>query len=126
MRQELSIQGLNTHRITIQTYEKIARFHIISCNEGLNFESFDQNQNNEQLTSTLTSLRECYDAVDKLKSKGEELTHDECYDSPNQAEFKSYLVLMTINKPIEALEYLINLKPELLNEVEIKQAVSII
>ncbi len=60
IRQDFNMQNVEMSKHYIQAFEKIARFHLLCTNHCLGLESFDEQQNSEQLTSTLTSLREAY------------------------------------------------------------------
>mmetsp|Transcript_27676 Transcript_27676/g.12884 ORF Transcript_27676/g.12884 Transcript_27676/m.12884 type:complete len:95 (-) Transcript_27676:129-413(-) len=70
----------------IQCHEKIARFHLIANNEGLRHPDFDLYMNVEQLSATLTSLRNAYQA--KLMQS-------------NEPEFFGYILLMNLNNKVE-------------------------
>jgi lipopolysaccharide biosynthesis regulator YciM len=96
-------------------------------NEGLKFVIFDSKQNNEQLTSTLTSLRECYEAVDKARNKeGANFeSSDEIYVSENQSEFKAYLILNTISLKFDAMQHYINLEKSIASTPHIKTAMKV-
>ena len=74
----------------VELVEKCARFHII-CSELLCEEEadvFDQKINSENLTKCLQTLKELYN--DLFANQG--------VTSPNEAEFRSYMILMNINE----------------------------
>ena len=109
IRQELTIINDPTHRITIQAYEKIARFHCLTANEGLDVEGVNHKLNSDQLTSTLTSLRDCYDLVNETLNnaqlEGKEIqSDDKVYQSPKEAEFRAYMIMAQIKDLLEVNE----------------------
>lgn len=67
-------------------------------------------QNSEQFTSTLTSLRECYDLVNETLSDDNNehcgVSSDKMFQSPTEAEFRAYMILTQINNNMEVLETL--------------------
>jgi hypothetical protein len=105
-------------------YEKIARFHCLAANEGLDLECFSIKQNSEQFTSTLTSLRESYDLVNKIledeNSKYKGIATDNMYQSPNEGEFRAYMLLTQIKSSIDNIETLKSLS-KLINSNNINQ-----
>ena len=117
IRQEFTILGENTKKDTIQILEKIARFHCLAANEALDLSSFNMKQNSEQFTSTLTSIRESYDLVNEILEDEEnelkEIETDNMYRSPNEPEFRAYMILTQINNNLEVLETLQSLSKSL-------------
>ena len=114
IRQELTIINEPTNRITIQAYEKIARFHCLTANEGLDIEGINHKLNSDQLTSTLTSLRESYNLVNetlKNQPEGRRLSDEEVFQSPNEAEFRSYMIMTQIKDLLEVNETVKTLSP---------------
>lgn len=73
---------------TVGLIEKCARFHIYCSHRlcELHMAVFDKKINNENLTKCLQTLKELYK---DLESKG--------VFCPNEAEFRSYIVLMNLN-----------------------------
>jgi hypothetical protein len=70
IRQELVILGQITSKGHVELLEKIARFHCLAANEGLDLDCFNVKQNSEQFTSTMTTLRESYDLINSLIEDG--------------------------------------------------------
>ena len=117
IRQEFTILADNTKKDTILILEKIARFHCLAANEGLDLSSFNMKQNSEQFTSTLTTLREWYDLVNKIledeSNEFKNIETDNMYQSPNESEFRAYMILTQINNNLEVLETLQSLSKNL-------------
>ena len=74
----------------VDLLERCARFHIY-CSHRLCEEDvavFDEKINNKNLTNCLQSLKELYD----------DLWTNHGIQSPNEAEFRAYVVLMNLNE----------------------------
>lgn len=80
IRQELVILDQSTSKGHVELLEKIARFHCLAANEGLDLDCFDIKQNSEQFTSTMTTLRDSYDLINSLIENGS--TDPSLYQSP--------------------------------------------
>ena len=127
IRQELTVIGENMCKGNIQMLEKIARFHCLASNEGLDLENFSAKQNNEQFTSTLTMLRESYDNVrEKLNDpKYNKPPSDEVYLSPVEGEFRAYMILTQMDNKLEVLETIKSLQESVRKSKEVQLAIKI-
>ncbi|EON66017.1 hypothetical protein W97_05260 [Coniosporium apollinis CBS 100218] len=99
IRNDFSIQQvtkLNDIRIAIESYERIARFHILTLHQLAQpqkpHEKYDWYQDREQLDRTLLSLMQYYD---------DSRNH---FRSPNEAEFRAYCIIFQIQDPTPDLE----------------------
>lgn len=63
--------------------------------------------------------------MNKEKQNGTQVG-EEVFESPNEAEFKAYLLLMTIAKPMEVYEYFQAMEATFFDANEIKLVASII
>ncbi|KAF2841492.1 hypothetical protein M501DRAFT_914379, partial [Patellaria atrata CBS 101060] len=93
IRNDFSIQRVSTirdRRIAIDCFERIARFHIVSMhrcshpNKNGISSDYDWSQDREQLDKTLLSLMEYYDS-----SRAQ-------YRSANEAEFRAYWIMFSM------------------------------
>jgi len=99
IRNDFSIQQISKPAeigIAIESYERIARFHILSLHQlaGPNkpYDKYDAQQEREQLDKTLLSLMQYYD-----DSRGR-------VQSANEAEFRAYCIIFQIQEPVPDLE----------------------
>jgi len=99
VRNDFSIQQVSKIadlQITIECYERIARFHILSLHQlalpEKPHDKYDAQQDREQLDKTLLSLIQLYD------DSRARLT------SPNEPEFRAYCIIFQIQSPIPDLE----------------------
>jgi len=99
VRNDFSIQQVSKIadlQITIECYERIARFHILSLHQlalpEKPHDKYDAQQDREQLDKTLLSLVQLYD------DSRARLT------SPNEPEFRAYCIIFQIQSPIPDLE----------------------
>jgi len=99
IRNDFSIQQISKPAeiaIAIESYERIARFHILSLHQlaGPNqpYDKYDAQQEREQLDKTLLSLMQYYD-----DSRGR-------VQSANEAEFRAYCIIFQIQDPVPDLE----------------------
>ena len=125
IRQELTIINDPTNRITIQAYEKIARFHCLTANEGLDVEGINHKLNSDQLTSTLTSLRDSYDMVNEIlenQPEDSKSSDDKVYLSPNEGEFRAYMIMTQIKDLLEVNDTIMTLPPKVLKSKHIQIA----
>ncbi|KAI9711953.1 MAG: hypothetical protein M1828_001752 [Chrysothrix sp. TS-e1954] len=80
----------------VDCYERIARFHILSLHilaeDVMPYQSYDVQQEREQLDKTLLSLMQYYD-----DSRGR-------HDHANEAEFRAYCIIFQIQDPTPDLE----------------------
>jgi hypothetical protein len=83
-------------QITIECYERIARFHILSLHQlalaEKPYDKYDAQQEREQLDKTLLSLMQLYE-----DSRGR-------VPAPNEPEFRAYCIIFQIQNPIPDLE----------------------
>ena len=93
IRNDFSIQQvkkITDIRLAIEVFEKIARYHILSLHQigtkdkEVAGDSYDWQQDREQLDKTLLSLLTYYDKVQKR------------YRSDNEAEFRAYWIIFQI------------------------------
>ncbi|KAF2404488.1 hypothetical protein EJ06DRAFT_206631 [Trichodelitschia bisporula] len=125
IRNDFSIQQLKEVediRIAIDCYERIARFHIFSLHQMAavdrkGAETYDWQQDREQLDRTLLTLLDYYGKV-RLQ-----------YQSPNEVEFRVYDILLHIQSPQPYMEYKvqglpdhIRLHPRILKAMELWEA----
>eukprot|EP01022_Parablepharisma_sp_SALTPOND_P020135 TRINITY_DN357_c0_g1_i1.p1 TRINITY_DN357_c0_g1~~TRINITY_DN357_c0_g1_i1.p1 ORF type:complete len:1760 (+),score=117.76 TRINITY_DN357_c0_g1_i1:6764-12043(+) len=126
IRQDFNLQKTDLTRSYIDSFEKIARFHLMCSNHCIGLEGFDAVQNSEQFTSTLTSLREAYTAVrEKIKRrcvKGKQINSEEVYQSPHEAEFYAYSILWQTHQTFQLNQFLAQLPKELVSTPEIALA----
>jgi len=99
VRNDFSIQQVSKVvdlQITIQCYERIARFHILSLHQlalaEKPYDKYDAQQEREQLDKTLLSLMQLYDDSRARVA------------SPNEPEFRAYCVIFQIQNSIPDLE----------------------
>ncbi|KAM9305650.1 germinal-center associated nuclear protein [Gastrophryne carolinensis] len=101
--------------VTVSLIEKCMRFHIHCayelCEEPMS--SFDPKINNENLTKCLQSVKEMYQ---DLQNRGE--------TCPHEAEFRSYSVLLSLNKG-DILREVQQFQESVRNSVEVKFAVQV-
>ena len=90
IRQDFIVQGLRG-ALEIECHERIARYHILCLHwkGGAGAEGWSEQQELEQLRKTIRSLTEFYD--DLRRSSGQ--------DSPNEAEFRAYNLLLHMQDP---------------------------
>ncbi|KAK2716842.1 hypothetical protein QYM36_007103 [Artemia franciscana] len=86
IRTDISVQGLKDD-VSVSIVEKITRFHIHCAFRLVQFEAsqFDQKLNSENLTKSLITLREMY-----------QRRRLERIESPNEAEFHAYHLLLQL------------------------------
>lgn len=107
IRNDFSIQQISRVpelNVAIASYERIARFHILSLHQlalaEKPYEKYDSQQEREQLDKTLLSLMQYYD-----DSRG-------LVQSPNEAEFRAYCIIFQIQDPVPNLEDRVQTWPE--------------
>ena len=110
IRQDFSLQEVEYTKQYIESHERIARFLLLCANQGLGIEGFDKVQNSEQLTSTLTSLREAY-KITRDNDKG--------FHSKNEAEFYAYSLLWQIHQALPFNQFLLQMPKNLIKKSEI-------
>lgn len=97
IRQDFNIQKAELTKSYIDTFEKMARFHLMCTNHFIGLEGFDYKLNSEHFTETLTWLRQAYEQVrrkvQRAKIKGKQINSNDIYESPNEAEFQAYAIL---------------------------------
>ncbi|KAL5733780.1 hypothetical protein ACOSQ2_033472 [Xanthoceras sorbifolium] len=91
IRQDLSMQNIVNDKVVIHMYEKMVKFHVVSHHKLRGSRSSSSNSsmhylNREQLTKTLTSLYNLYEANRSSNSVYE-----------NEAEFRSLYVLLHLD-----------------------------
>ena len=98
IRNDFSIQQVTDAeplRIAIESFERIARFHILSLHEFAGdvkpYEQYTAQQEREQLDKTLLSLMHYYE-----EGRG-------VVPLPNESEFRSYCIIFQIQDPIPDL-----------------------
>ncbi|ODQ52466.1 hypothetical protein SAICODRAFT_81104, partial [Saitoella complicata NRRL Y-17804] len=112
IRQDFTVQGVSDP-IAIECHERIARFHILSSHFMCEVPEFQAQQEAEQLWKVLQTLSQFYDDA-----------HERGEICPNEAEFKSYMILYHIRNaelPHEAQDY----PPELFNNPQIQLALKL-
>ena len=114
IRQDFIVLNNHSERNCIQTFERIARFHLLASNEFAELEQFNDMQNSQQLTATLTSLREFYQ-----HSRKNLFLSKDAYKSTNEAEFYSYSLLWNINDKVKLEEIMVSLPKDILTSVEV-------
>ena len=100
IRNDFSIQQVTDPKdvqIAIDCFERIARFHILALHhlslpENVENNDFDAHQELEQLNKTLLSLTYYYD------------DHRETVSSPNEPEFRAYMIMFEIEYSRPLLE----------------------
>ena len=114
IRQDFIVLNNHSERNCIQTFERIARFHLLASNEFAELEQFNDMQNSQQLTATLTSLREFYQ-----HSRKNLFLSKDAYKSTNEAEFYAYSLLWNINDKVKLEEIMVSLPKDILTSVEV-------
>jgi hypothetical protein len=111
IRNDFSIQQLTKTpdvRKAIESLEYIARFHILSLHEvggrTSSPDTYDWQQDREQLDRTLLSLMHYYDDV------------RERYRSPHEVEFRAYSILFQLRNPTDNLEHRVQTWPDRMSE----------
>lgn len=130
IRQDFTILNLKGDKNCIEGHERIARFLILCLNECLDYGEFTGHQGLlkqivQQLNATLASLREFYYYVNENQGKDGN-TSEELYFSPNQGEFYSYSILLSILEKSELASMLNKIPDYLLDSTHIKFAKKII
>ena len=123
IRNDFSIQQVKKIvdvRVAVECFEKIARYHILSLHQigtkpkDVVGDSYDWQQDREQLDKTLLSLTTYYDKVKKR------------YRSPNEAEFRSYWILFQIGNITTYVEDKVQQWPaDMLHNKRIQRALDI-
>ncbi|BFZ61169.1 actin cytoskeleton and mitosis protein [Saitoella coloradoensis] len=96
IRQDFTVQGVS-NPVAIECHERIARFHILSSHFMCEVPEFQAQQEAEQLWKVLQTLSQFYDDA-----------HERGEICPNEAEFKSYMILYHIRNaelPHETQDY---------------------
>ncbi|UZJ54812.1 hypothetical protein CBS101457_004132 [Exobasidium rhododendri] len=90
IRQDFIVQGLRGP-LEIECHERIARYHILCLHwkGGVGAEGWSEQQELEQLRKTIRSLTEFY----------EDLRRSDGNNSPNEAEFRAYNLLLHMQDP---------------------------
>jgi len=121
IRNDFSIQqitrGPELH-VAIASYERIARFHILSLHQlawvMTPYEKYESQQEREQLDKTLLSLMQYYD-----DSRGR-------VQSRNEAEFRAYCIIFQIQDPVPNLEDRVQTWPvEILEDGRVQRALKL-
>ncbi|KAJ9603754.1 actin cytoskeleton and mitosis protein [Cladophialophora chaetospira] len=123
IRNDFSIQQVTRVedvKLAVECYERIARFHILSLHQLSNpdnlqeGEHFDSFQEREQLNNTLLSLVYYYD------------DHRDRVDFPNEAEFRSYMVIFEIaSRKADIEDRLQSWPKEILDDERLKTAMKL-
>ncbi|MCO5583323.1 hypothetical protein L7F22_037233 [Adiantum nelumboides] len=90
IRQDFIVQG-DGGELAIECHERIARYHILCLHwrGGVGAEGWSEQQELEQLRKTIRSLTEFYEDIRRKKG----------IISPNEAEFRSYNLLLHMQDP---------------------------
>lgn len=90
IRQDFIVQG-DGGELAIECHERIARYHILCLHwrGGVGAEGWSEQQELEQLRKTIRSLTEFYEDIRRKKG----------VISPNEAEFRSYNLLLHMQDP---------------------------
>ncbi|KAF2490567.1 hypothetical protein BU16DRAFT_432259, partial [Lophium mytilinum] len=122
VRNDFSIQQVTRDedvKIAIECFEQIVRFHILSMHEmsGDDNDASDYSwaQDYEQMDKTLLSL-DAYYSDNRGKS----------YQSPHEAEFRAYQVILCMKTPVPNIEDHISTWPfHIVNDKRVRKAVDI-
>lgn len=114
IRKDISIQQLNDEN-AIDVVEQCARFHICCAHELCEEENrtFDPKINNENLEKTMKTLLDMYKDC-KDNNSGVQLI--------NEAEFRSYHILLNFNKTTDVLTELISMDDSVKSTDDVKMA----
>ena len=112
IQKDITQQRLNDS-VSVQMHEICARFYIYCSHKfsEQSLSSFSFKLNNDQTINCLQSLKEFYD---------DPLTEN----SPNEAEFRAYTILLNFNDA-SVLAKIGRLRPEIRNSCEVKSAINL-
>lgn len=122
IRNDFSIQQVTEQedvRIAMDCFERIARFHILALHQlslpdNVENSDFDSHQELEQLNKTLLSLTYYYD------------DNRERVKSPNEAEFRAYIIVIEIQSLRPHLEHRANAWPKpVLEDPQVQTALNL-
>ncbi|KAF2810929.1 uncharacterized protein BDZ99DRAFT_441571, partial [Mytilinidion resinicola] len=122
IRNDFSIQQVTRDedvKIAIECFEQIVRFHILSMHEmsapDIDVPDYSWAQDYEQMDKTLLSLDAYYSD-----------NRDKKYQSPHEAEFRAYQVILCLKSPVPNIEDVISRwPPHIVNDKRIRKAVEI-
>lgn len=132
IRQDFTILNLKGDKNNIDGHEKIARFLILCLNETLDYDAFSGQQSLfklyvQQLNATMTSLREFYQYVEQRQtSESINNNSDNFYVSPNQAEFYSYSILLSIKETFDLVSMLNKMPDKIRDSTKIKLTLKVV
>jgi hypothetical protein len=111
---DYKILGNTTTDSYVNDHERIARFLILSCVEGVGQEDFDSKLNADRIKDILvTCLHHSYRERKELGLSNQ-----------NEAEFVAYSILYNLRSPIEVQMWIRDISPELYTHPYIKYAIS--
>lgn len=111
---DYKILGNTTTDSYVNDHERIARFLILSCVEGVGQEDFDSKLNADRIKDILvTCLHHSYRERKELGLSNQ-----------NEAEFVAYSILYNLRSPIEVQMWIRDISPDLYTHPYIKYAIS--